>query len=288
MLLIVLILVASLASGADDEGMPGKAITAESFMVANTLWTLLHETAHAAIDELDILFLGSEEDAADQLATIALLRGEPDFALPDSLQPVDVVIAAATAWRIEWELEKHQETTPTYWDSHSLSIQRFYNMMCLLFGSHPDQYDKVERQLNLPYERAYSCLDYDNEHAMTAVDRIIETYGRQENSVSKQTRVSVVYEATYTEEQQRMATIMKNSGVAKLVAHRIETMLALPDDITIVFAQCANDPTAFWHSERKEIVICYELLSRFLYLHQVNQCLEAAGISGKEIEDCLR
>ena len=92
---LAILVQASLLSGGEPDAKPGNELSAEEFMLANALWTLLHETAHAVIDELDILFLGSEEDAADQLATIALLRGDPDFDLSEKISAADAVIAAA-------------------------------------------------------------------------------------------------------------------------------------------------------------------------------------------------
>ncbi len=256
-------------------------------MVANALWTLLHETAHAVIEEMDIVFLGSEEDAADQLATIALLRGDPDFDLPGGVTAVESVIAAATAWRIEWELEKREGTEASYWDSHSLSIQRFYNMMCLLYGSDPEKYDEMEGHLGLPYERAYGCVDYESARARRAVERIIQAYGPQQGGDANQGKVLVNYEKTFTSEQHAIVAVIRKAGIAERIAGRAERMLALPNDITIVFAQCAGDETAFWRQDSKEIVMCYELLARFLYLYQAKQCLENSNMTDKDLDLCL-
>jgi hypothetical protein len=274
-------------AGGETHEEPPQALTGEQFMLANALWTLLHETAHAVINELDILFLGSEEDAADQLATIALLRHEPDFGAADGVGQVETVIAAATAWRIEWELEKREGSPAAYWDSHSLSIQRFYNMMCLLYGSDPDKYDKVQQQLGLPYERAWACVDYENKRAQRAVQRIIDTHSRQQRDGADRGKISVVYEKPLPGEHQQIAAAIRQAGIAERLATRTEKMLVLPKDITIVFARCDNDATAFWRQDSKEIVMCYELLSRFLYLYQAKQCLEMTAMTDEELTACL-
>lgn len=287
-IIIVSVLYTSSLFAGEPHDISPRKLTAEEFMVANALWTLLHETAHVVIGELDIIFLGSEEDAADQFATIALLRGEPDFDVPGGVTAAESVVAAATAWRIEWELEKLEEVETSYWDSHSLSIQRFYNMMCLLYGSDPKKYNEMEGQLLLPYERAYGCVDYENARARSAVQRIIETHARQRDSDVNQGKVLVIYEKTFTAEQHQILMAIRRSGIAERLAETLtEKKLALPSDIKIVFAQCANDETAFWHQENKEVVMCYELLARFLYLYQAKQCLEITEISDDELGLCL-
>ena len=282
---LAILVQASLLSGGEPDAKPGNELSAEEFMLANALWTLLHETAHAVIDELDILFLGSEEDAADQLATIALLRGDPDFDLSEKISAADAVIAAATAWRVEWELEQREERETTYWDSHSLSIQRFYNMMCLLYGSDPQKYAQIAGQLGLPFERAYVCADYENQRAIRSVGRIMERHARRQAGDAYQGKV--VYEDTFTEGQERIAAAIRQAKIAERIASRIEKTLTLPHDITITFAHCANDPTAFWRHDRREIVMCYELLARFLYLHRARQCLQTDGLTQDELDECL-
>ena len=120
------------------------------FMLANTMWTLVHEMGHALIAELDVPLLGKEEDAADRIATIALLHGSADHDIPNRIDEIEFIVAAAQAWRVEWELERLDQVTAPYWDSHALDIQRFYNIVCLLYGSDPDKYAGLAEQLALP------------------------------------------------------------------------------------------------------------------------------------------
>lgn len=274
--------------GGEPHDEPPPELTSEEFMVANTLWTLLHETAHALIDELDIPVFGHEEDAADQIATIALLHGTTDLGVPDSVAEVESVIAAAQAWRVEWELDKRAGTQTVYWDSHSLDIQRFYNILCLLYGSDPEKYDEVQGQLGLPYQRAFACVDYEHEQARRAVTGTTEAYGLEKDDNAVRGHILVVYEKPLNEERQRIAEAIQQAGIAELVAKHTERLHTLPSDITIVFASCFGDETAFWRSDRKEIVMCYDLLERFLYLYQAKQCLEMTGISDEDLQACLR
>ena len=172
--LIPLLVFGSLAATPPEETPPSQPQDpAIRFMLANTLWTLVHEMAHALIAELDVPLLGREEDAADRIATIALLHGSADHDIPNRIEEIEFVIAAAEAWRVEWELERLHQSAAPYWDSHSLDIQRFYNIVCLLYGSDPDKYEDLAEKLELPAQRALECIDYEHEQARSAVAQFI-------------------------------------------------------------------------------------------------------------------
>src|SRR5262249_20595493 len=49
------------------------------FVIGNTLFALLHEMGHVAIDEMKLPVLGREEDEADAFATLRLLKVGSDF-----------------------------------------------------------------------------------------------------------------------------------------------------------------------------------------------------------------
>ena len=73
------------ASGPASPGSPGDT-TETRFVLGNALWTLVHEMAHALIGEFDVALLGKEEDAADCIATIALLHGHTEFGIPNQIE----------------------------------------------------------------------------------------------------------------------------------------------------------------------------------------------------------
>jgi hypothetical protein len=256
-------------------------------VAANTFWTLLHETAHALITELDIPVFGHEEDAADQIATIALLHGTTDLGVPEGIPAVEAVIAAAQAWRVEWQLEKREGVQAAYWDTHPLDIQRFYNMMCLLYGSNPDQYQEVDKQLGLPYQRAFSCADYEHQQARRAVNGAIEVYGRLHEGAVAPGKVRVIYEKPLNEKLRRIAADVEKSGIAELVASHLERLVVLPNAINIAFVACLGNETAFWQRESREIVMCYDLILRFQYLYQARRCFAEKDLSEEELDECL-
>jgi hypothetical protein len=119
-------------------------------MVSDTLLqTLYHELGHALIDVWELPATGREEDAVDQLATVLLLDGSPGG--------VDSAINAA----LEFEIAG-RDTDPkdmVFWDEHSFSKTRFFDMICLVYGSDPKANAHMVGPDLLPKERAVRCTE---------------------------------------------------------------------------------------------------------------------------------
>lgn len=131
----------------DDKTQDTASLRAE--VVGAVYFTLFHELGHALTDNLKLAVVGREEDAVDQLATLLLLRlGEPGIA---------AAFAAANAFALEQAQEDDSEEGPDLWDEHSMSGQRMYDMLCLIYGSNPDAFDDLVGDDGVPEERAEQC-----------------------------------------------------------------------------------------------------------------------------------
>lgn len=112
----------------------------ESFILA-------HEFTHALIDVYDLPVLGREEDAADDLATLILIKAQNgDQFVSDSAQ--------------FWAALSRRQRVPTlsdYADVHSLDLQRAFEMMCELAGSSQQTFTEVRRLRVLPGARLARC-----------------------------------------------------------------------------------------------------------------------------------
>jgi Putative metallopeptidase len=110
-------------------------------------FTFFHELGHALIDAWKLPITGKEEDAADQLATLILIEeieGGEQMALDGAL-----------ALKTYAELESGEEKA--YWDEHSLDEQRFYDILCMLYGHDPEKYAYLVKDRSLPLARAELC-----------------------------------------------------------------------------------------------------------------------------------
>ena len=111
-------------------------------------FAFLHEIGHALIDLYNLPIAGNEEDAADRCSSFINLTelGEDGSA---------AVIAAADAFAIE-----SKNSTPgkrNLADEHLLQEQRFYNSLCMLYGSDTEKHAYITTENYLPKERAVRC-----------------------------------------------------------------------------------------------------------------------------------
>ncbi len=122
-----------------------------------------HELGHTLIDTFSIPFTGREEDAVDQFSSIILMsQGKASSALSGA----------------SFFFASGQETLASgaalsdlaFWDEHSLDQQRFYDIVCLVYGSDPETYDFLLKREDkgfllsssegyLPKERADRCFE---------------------------------------------------------------------------------------------------------------------------------
>lgn len=120
-----------------------------------------HELGHALIHIFDIPFTGKEEDAVDQFSTIVLLGTDAG---------VESALSGASFFFISGQADSEGLTAKdlAFWGEHSLDQQRFYNIVCLIYGSDPETYTNLIRQESkgflltkatgyLPKERADRC-----------------------------------------------------------------------------------------------------------------------------------
>jgi hypothetical protein len=123
-----------------DDSQLGNAV------IGATLFSFYHEAGHGLIHLLDLPAVGREEDSVDQLATLTLI------AMGDE----GVQMAESGAYWFQLQSKQGKHDTP-FWDEHGFDGQRFYNIMCLIYGSNPDKYKQFVAQGSLPEERAQRC-----------------------------------------------------------------------------------------------------------------------------------
>jgi hypothetical protein len=131
----------------DDEKTPEDLAEA---VKGSTAWTFYHELGHAMIDVYKPPLTGKNEDAADQISTYILIAGGDEgekFALSGAE---------------DFGREAGQDNDlneMAFADTHSLGQQRFYNIVCWVYGQNEEKYSNLVEQGNLPESRAGSCKE---------------------------------------------------------------------------------------------------------------------------------
>src|SRR5947209_4833645 len=123
-------------------------------VVGAMTFAFIHELGHCLIDVLHLPSTGREEDAVDQLSTFVLLalNGE---------EGERMALSGAISWGIQYDkIAKSGKTAGELnmlWaDEHSMDGQRFYNILCWIFGHNPEKYMALVNS-PLPEQRAVRC-----------------------------------------------------------------------------------------------------------------------------------
>ena len=108
---------------------------------------LEHEFTHALISIYNLPVLGNEEDAADTLATLLLLK---------SPQGDKLALGAAEFWA-DFSGRQNPPSIADYADAHSLDLQRAYSIICDIAGSNQERYNEINQAGILPKGDIQSC-----------------------------------------------------------------------------------------------------------------------------------
>ncbi len=109
----------------------GALETEEDILSASSaawVFILFHEVGHGLIDVYGLPVPGREEDAVDSFSAVALIDGGAP----------DAVVYAALFWLL---IEQDSGGEPNFADEHSMNMQRFYSLLCWVYGSDPRGYE---------------------------------------------------------------------------------------------------------------------------------------------------
>ncbi|MBS1794883.1 MAG: DUF4344 domain-containing metallopeptidase [Acidobacteria bacterium] len=123
---------------------------ANRIMIGATLFFFFHELGHCLVDVYELPATGREEDAVDQLSMLILMETMDE----------DGQYSAASGAIIFKALAENEEASErTFSNEHSLSSQRFYNLVCWMYGKDPNQFGSLVTDGTLPEQRAGRCPD---------------------------------------------------------------------------------------------------------------------------------
>lgn len=110
------------------------------------LWVLYHEMGHALVTMLDLPITGKEEDAVDEFSTVIFVEAGMAY------------VAADAIWYFAL-MDNGEHPPSALADEHSLGLQRFYNVLCLVYGSDPATYQATVDSFPEMASRAPRCED---------------------------------------------------------------------------------------------------------------------------------
>ncbi len=253
--LLALLLAPGLAAGAQAAPEPLDERTAV-FVLGNLQFLLVHELAHLVIGELEVPVLGPEEPAADYIAAGALIRADRRAGNVDRRDGA-YLLAAADAQQLSWQRGSARGAPVPYWDAHALTIQRFFQIVCLLYGADPVTYADLPVRAGMPATRAAGCAA-EFARADRAISWLLATYGRRPGD-GPGAVLDIRYEAPPTLTSRRVVAEMQRVGLIETIVARIGERFRLPRPATVVMRRCGQAEAA-WQPAQRELVLCYELV----------------------------
>lgn len=148
---------------------PRFGLTPEDAMIGPIVDVFFHEAGHAILQLADIPLLGSEEDAADNIATFLILQ----FSEADARRLImgNSLIFGADALAQQQRAPEFAELA----GRHLLPAQRYFNRLCMAYGKDPVLYaDAVGRGM-LTRQRADHCA-YEYGYISDAFRRLVTPY----------------------------------------------------------------------------------------------------------------
>jgi hypothetical protein len=227
-----------------------------AFVLGNVQFVLLHELAHLVIHEKDVPIIGPEETAADYIAATVLILGEQ---LDDDAKDraIRSLLAAAEAFSLSWQMGSELGSQVRYWGAHALSIQRYHQIICLLYGSNPEVFNDLPGRVGMPNVRKLDCST-EFARAARSTQWLLNQYGRQEGDPAG-AEIGVSYAATDTLVTSRLLDEVQKASVLENTIRRFSERFTLDRPMTVVARHC-RQPESAWVPESRELVICHELL----------------------------
>jgi hypothetical protein len=232
------------------------------FVMGNVEYILLHEIAHLLIRDLDVPVIGPEEGAADYIATAVLIRAEL-FDQQRAARARQFLLATANGLATSWEYSAQSGGEVRYWDSHALTIQRFYQIICLVYGSDQEAFAALPASVGMPAARASRCSD-EFARAGRSLAWLLENYGRQPGDPAPAS-VELNFGRPPSRTSRQLIDAIRASGMLENTVRHLHESFTIRMPFSIDFRIC-REPQARWLPEQREIVFCYELLDSYYLL----------------------
>jgi len=245
-------------SQTEDQAAEEESDPVGDYFVGNLLFIFYHELGHGLIHKLDLPVLGREEDAADQLATLMLMDAGSDAVGGEP------VLTAALGWLDSWKKREGEADNSDYFDEHSLDYQRYANIVCLVYGSDPENYGNLVEEWDLPADRAERCPgDYGS--AVASWDAVMQDVWVTDEHPAPAGNKSFTLEVqpAQSDETRAIAEYVADEKIFDGLVENMNESLILPSPIKVVAKDCGVE-NAFYDPETSEITMCYEWLAVFM------------------------
>jgi hypothetical protein len=137
-------------------------------LVGPVIDVFLHEAGHAVFDYWQTPILGREEDAADQFSTFIMLKFEKEDARR-------LILGNAFQYQGDIRSPVTVKSLRSFADVHGTPSQRYYNVLCMAYGSDPLLFADFLASGKLPKDRAEGC-EFEYAQVANAFQKLVAPY----------------------------------------------------------------------------------------------------------------
>jgi Putative metallopeptidase len=224
------------------------------FVIGNLLFVSTHELGHGVLAEFELPNPAHDEDAADNFAILTTLRVGDSFS-------DNVLVKAAKGWYLADMRDKHTGEKPEYYDSHGLNLQRAFQIVCMMVGSHPEKFRELADRARMPKDRQASCRS-DFTFAAWSWETLLKPHQRAPDQPKQK------IELRYGEAKGKLGVYARTFREIKFLETLAEHMgeqYAWPKPFAMEMVEC-GEVGANWHS--RKLKICYEMAQEFADLYR--------------------
>jgi putative metallopeptidase DUF4344 len=233
---------------------PEKRQALIEFVIGNMLFVAAHELGHGVLAELQLPNLGRDEDAADSFAILTAIKAGNSFSHR-------ILVEAAKGWYLADLRDKKTGEKPAYYDSHSMNLQRAYQIVCLMVGSDPIKFKELAELTELPDERQESCKG-DFSTVEWSWGTLLKPHLRTLDQPRQEIKV------TYGEGKGRLGLFARSFQDIKFLetlADFVGERYKWPNPIAMEMESC-GEAGANWRS--RKLRVCYEMAQEFVELYR--------------------
>ena len=242
------------------------------FAMHDATFTMYHEIGHMLVGELGLPVLGKEEDAADALAAIMLLNDDTD---DDSY---NALVDSADGWYFNAVKSTGSGVEDfSYYDEHSLDIQRAYAMVCMMVGKDPDAFADTAEAYELDQDRVDGCA-YTYAQGESAWKTLLDPH-KVTDAPGAEITISYEEAGDYGE----FASELQGREVLERAAALVTEKYVLPNPVTFRAALC-GEPNAYYSPSESQVTYCYELAADMFNLY-VNDIVGGEDEGADEVAD---
>lgn len=219
---------------------------AMDFAMHDAVYSVYHEIGHMVVHQFNLPVLGKEEDAADALAVILLLNDRTD-----EVESYNTLIDSSDGWYFNAVKSTGEGVEGlSYYDDHSLSIQRAYAMACMMVGYDAKDYAQVAEAYEFDADQVESCAGT-YEQTRDAWAALLTPHEGKSRK-----KITVVYEDAG--DYEAYAEELKSRQVLENAAALIESKYSLPGPVKFSAKLC-DEANAYYDPSENEVIYCYEM-----------------------------